>query len=256
MDNFSKKGFHISLFLHAFILVVLVVTFSLSHYSSKQKSQHIFQLEQAPKNKSVSIAPVKSTPSVAASTSSSVTKTSLPPKVSTPSPSSLSKLNTASKTPGKLTQPKMSYEEFVKTQAKPMLKETKAVTAQSIPTPKIKVSDIKTNFEQKLSSAQALNTGTSSSAIVDYQAHLRSAIDFAWKQPEDFSGYTNGALFEFDVDKFGHIRNVRIIQTSGSRIFDESVQQAFTRAGSVKPTPDGRTFSGCRLTFTKKSKVL
>lgn len=254
MDQFSKKGFQISVSLHALLFVVLILAFMLSHCSSRRKSHHVFQLEQVPGKSGAMTAATKPTtpapaiPVVAATPP--VTKAAPVPKESIAKP-----------IPQKVAQEtKMSYQDFVKSQGKPVVKESKVVAAQPVVTPKIQAPDIKKKFEQKLSSVEALNGGVGgivgSGGMGDYQDYVRSVIDSGWRQPEDFSGYTNPALFEFDIDKLGRICNVRVLKSSGSNIFDESVRLAFTRANSLRPTPDGRTFAGCRLTFTKKSKVL
>lgn len=270
MNQFSKKGFHISVLLHALFFAGIISAFLLSHCSAKPRSHHVFLLEASPGKagiKAIETAPKKPTPpsqtkpakpepeKMLASTPKApqVPKTATPPPAMPPNISTIAKPVVAQKAKQ---ETKMSYEDFVKTQGKPVVNESKAVAVQAVTTPKIQAPDIKKNFEQKLSSIAALSnvTGEGGGVVAEYQDYVRSMIDSSWEQPKDFSGYSNGALIEFDIDKFGRICNVRVVKSSGSRIFDESVQHAFTRVGRVKATPDGKALAGCRLTFTKKGK--
>lgn len=280
MDKFSKKGLYISGSLHALFFIALIFAFLLSNCSSKRKQHHVFVLEASPgkmlattaPKKPAAVIPVKpavTTPEKPSAPAPDISPVAVPPPIAktipkpkipstTPPLPTLPKVNTEPKpVVKKVTQEtKMSYEDFVKAQGTPVVKESKAVAVQAVTVPRIQTPDIKKNFEEKLSSIAALSstTGESGGVVAEYQDYVRSMIDSSWEQPKDFSGYSNGALIEFDIDKFGRIYNVRVVKSSGSRIFDESVQHAFARVGGVKATPDGRSLAGCRLTFTKKGK--
>lgn len=270
MNQFSKKGFQISVLLHALFFVGIGFAFLLSQCSSKPRSHHVFLLEASPGKQGINAiktapkkpdapTPIKPAKPELEKMLASVPQSSQVPKAASPTPETPPKVSTIPKpvvVQKAKQEAKMSYEDFVKAQGKPISKEVKTVAVQAVAAPKIQTPDLKKNFEQRLSSIETLNSITEGSGgvVAEYQDYVRSMIDSSWEQPKDFSGYNNGALFEFDIDKFGRIYNVRVVKSSGSRIFDESVQQAFVRVGEVKATPNGRALAGCRLTFTKKGK--
>ncbi|OAI50649.1 hypothetical protein AYO37_00925 [Opitutia bacterium SCGC AG-212-L18] len=229
MNRFLTKGLKISAGLHGFFLLILISGFIFNYFSStKRGPSHVFQLETVPKTSSV---PSKATPVASVETKKNTVKKAVQEK-------------------------KISYNDFVKNQGV-ATKNPKATTpsTQPITAPKIQTADIKKKFEEKLSETQLISPGLSGamdSLLEEYQAYVRSVIDSSWKQPEDFSGYNNETIVEFDVDKLGYLCNIRITKSSGCRIFDQSVEQAFQTAAFIRPTPNGKMLSGCRLTFAKK----
>lgn len=272
MDKFSKKGFYISFSLHAFLFIVLIFGFEFSRFFAKPKQRHVFQLQQLPpKNNTMTAAksvvsnlesisiPSKAPTPIAEKIveSAAATLGSVPPISLAPKTAKTNVIATKPIPPKTSKDTKISYNDFIKSQGKPTSKETKTAVAQTVTSPKIHAPDIKKNFEQKLSSIAIALTSTLKSneeVAAGYQDYVRSLIDASWDQPNDFSGYNNGALIEFDIDKLGYIRNVKIVKSSGSRVFDESVRRAFEKVNSVGGSPDGKEIAGCRLTFTKKIK--
>lgn len=142
----------------------------------------------------------------------------------------------------------ISYNDFIKNK-KPIVKKEKEVklTSKPVEIPKIKATKIETNLQKKLSSINTL----SANDLIEYESYLYSMIDSAWECPKSFQDYKNSALFVFEVDKVGRIIKVRVSQSSGSRVFDESVAQAFKKIVSVKPNPTGKS-TEFQLTFSKK----
>lgn len=230
MNKFLIKGLKISAGLHGFLLLILISSFIFNYFSStKRGPSHVFQLEAGPKTSNVANKPA-------------------------PVASVEIKKNTVKKA---VQEKKISYNDFVKNQgvATKNPKPTTTSTTQSIAAPKIQTADIKKKFEEKFSETQLTSPGLSGAIdglLEEYQAYVRSVIDSSWKQPEDFSGYNNETIVEFDVDKLGYLCNIRITKSSGCRIFDQSVEQAFQTAAFIRPTPNGKMLSGCRLTFAKK----
>ena len=49
------------------------------------------------------------------------------------------------------------------------------------------------------------------------------------------------AKVTFDITASGSILNPRISKSSGDRVFDESVLEAFRRVKSIGPTPNGKS---------------
>lgn len=270
MDRCLKKGLKISAGMHGLCVLVLILVFVLDGLSSKRQApSHVFQLEVGPNNKeSISKEAVRGgvvVKAIAIPEEVKISK-SLPKLVPKPSEKTkpvektavvVQKAQEVQKVQ-KDEEKKISYAEFVKTQSQPVAKESKAAVAQTVTAPKIQMPDMKKRLEEKLSdkggALGSVVSGTNGGILGEYQAYVRSIIDASWEQPRDFSGYNNATLIEFDVDKLGSVLNVRIVKSSGSQIFDESVQKAFGRVTSVMPTPDGKMLAGCRLTFAKKER--
>jgi len=249
MNNASHRALIFSLILHTVFFSVLIGSFLWNNYNDKKVVKHVFKLQQCPKE-------VESKKIVAKVENKIINELKESSKLNQNKENTIekkveNKMEDSVKKAVVKTEI-ISYSDFIKKQ-KPSnntknvkkVKEVKEV-AKNIEVPKISRKSGK-DLQQKLSSL----TTMTANELIDYETYLYAMIDGAWECPKNFEGYKNGALFVFEVDASGRIVKVKMAQTSGSQIFDESVQQAFKKIAIVKPNPCGRA-SEFQLMFSKK----
>lgn len=236
MNNTSRRGLIVSIILHSCFFLILCFSFLWSNFNKKKVVRHTFQLQAIPQNiENIKIVS-KVENKVIVETQKKVVKENR-------------EENKLDKAP--IQKKTITYNDFVKNQnpnsKKQDNKKEEKLTTKTVDIPKIKTGGIENNLQRKLSS---INTLTANE-LIEYETYLYAVIDAAWDCPKRFEGYKNSALFIFEVDVIGHITKVKIVKTSGSELFDESVAMAFKKVASVKPNPTGKT-AEFQLTFSKK----
>lgn len=233
MNNTSRRGLIFSIILHSGFFLLICFSFLWSNVSKKKVVRHTFELQAVPLN-------LENKKIVSKVENKAVIETQ-------------KKVNTEKKEEIKIAKAPndkntISYKDFIKEQ-KPSKKEIKEVKSisKTIEIPKIKTGKVENNLGRKLASIKTFTA----SELIEYESYLYSIIDAAWSCPKNFEGYKNSALFVFEVDMMGHIIKVKLVKTSGSEIFDESVTQAFKKIATVKPNPTGKS-SEFQLMFSKK----
>ncbi len=177
---------------------------------SKKKQVASIQFQPLPKPKTVPLAPAKTPKQVTSSTK--------------PQPSAPAK----SKTP-----PQLSYEEFLKSQAKPPPSGA-SVKSHSLDPAKLR----QALQSSALSQAQALTSGKGD-ALGTYISQMKAVIDTVWNKPSGLKGGIE-ALVEFEVDTQGTVTRYTILKRSQHDLFDASIEAAFQQGWVLPPPPAGR----------------
>lgn len=224
MKDSSKKGIFLAIVLHGLVVFGVVAWVWAGSLSPKKPERHVFKLESVPK-----VAVVKE-----------VNKNEV--KVVTAKP-----VKQKPKEVVKSKKSTISYRDFVKKQGKPKASKPKAVVAKVVVVPKIKTKDVKKVLDEKIKRSARV----SEEALSAYEALVRSRIDAYWEQPGSFLGYQNSAVMDFDIDVSGRIIGVRIVKSSGSATFDESVKNAFEKIGRVGVPPNGKV-NRFEMIFSRK----
>ncbi len=84
----------------------------------------------------------------------------------------------------------------------------------------------------------AIGKGRSRFAL--YEDLLMGAIQAVYKQPPDLSDALEYAvLCQLVLDDEGYVLSYKLLNSSGSEVFDRSAQQALSRLRQVRPPPEG-----------------
>ncbi|PWU06290.1 MAG: hypothetical protein C5B43_02030 [Verrucomicrobia bacterium] len=234
MNTASRRGLIFSIILHCVVILAWGAFYLFKTHSNRKIVKHTFKLQTIPRD-------LEKSKLVAKLENKVVPEKIIKPKNENPIKE---KINPEPKTvkPKKTT---ISYKEFESKQ-KPVKKKEVKTVAQIIEIPKLN-KKIENELERKLLSIQDIKPDD----LIDYENYLYGMVDGAWDCPKKFEGYKNGACFVFEVDVSGRIVKVKMLQTSGSKLFDDSIQEAFRKIAKVRPNPLGKT-AEFQLTFTKK----
>ena len=84
----------------------------------------------------------------------------------------------------------------------------------------------------------AIGKGRSQFAL--YEDLLMGAIQAVYKQPAELSDSLEYAvLCQLVLDEEGYVLSYKLLNSSGSEVFDRSAQQALSRLRQVRPPPEG-----------------
>src|SRR5262245_16813174 len=82
--------------------------------------------------------------------------------------------------------------------------------------------------------------GKGRSRFALYEDLLMGAIQAVYKQPADLSDTLEYAvLCQLVLDEEGYVLSYKLLNSSGSEVFDRSAQQALSRLRQVRPPPEG-----------------
>lgn len=84
-------------------------------------------------------------------------------------------------------------------------------------------------------------------ALSAYFERVKAAVRGAWAKPDGLNDQLRVSV-SFQLSADGRISGARVSSSSGNSIYDQSVLEAFARAGSVGPTPDRKAYP-LRLEF-------
>lgn len=250
----SPGALLLSLALHGAVAAVLLLfTF---YVATRETPPVIFDLVAGPATDPGSLA--------APAAGNAALKVPVPQPVPTPAPLRPEPVARPVKTPAppkpvvKPPPDRISYEEFIKQQGKP-------VPAKSAPAPKpVRVPKIDTagitrgvaggSTEAKGGGGGKALTRAEADAMTVYEAQVRNRLREAHEQvkPEGLGDLVSAEV-EFFVAANGELGNVRISRASGHPDFDASVLAAFRRYLTPGPRPD-RKSDTWRLTFRMKEE--
>ncbi len=163
------------------------------------------------------------------------------PKPKTP-PLSLSKTPQKVDTLGKAkppapakdkSSPKLSYEEFLKSQDKSL---ASIASAKGHSFNQAKLSQALQS--PSLSRAQTIGSGTGS-PLGAYIGQMKAVIDAVWKKPPGLKGGIE-ALVEFEVNAHGAVTRYTILKRSQHALFDASIELVFQSGLILPPPPSGQ----------------
>ena len=215
----ARPDLAISIFFHLLVFFGLLVFF-LVKSCSKEKSVYVFEMVDTMEASPTSVAPqVESKPKSQPSIQQN--KEVAPLK-------------------------RLDYEEFLKENAKskPKPKASVKSTQNEIkPLPKFQV-----QADQPLSSnpSQPIDV----SVLQEYGQYVYKKISAQWIKPGVNSGKNLSVKVKFIVLSTGRIESVKIVQSSGNQIFDNSILTVFKTIAQFKPTPSGK-----KETFTLNFKL-
>ncbi len=132
-----------------------------------------------------------------------------------------------------------SYADFQKQNQKQLQANQKVRSnAKSAPAPGV---DAKGIVDDLLKTASGTNGNKATIAALDaYFARLTNALRAAWEQPDSMVDLLV-AKVSFHLAADGSISRVKIVKTSGSQEYDQSVLDAFSRVRSIGAVPGGKS---------------
>jgi TonB family protein len=150
-------------------------------------------------------------------------------------------------------QERVTIDQFRQTNpARPQPQPPRPTPAPTQPVPRIDTTQITRELNAAITSSQQqaqVNQASSAdqAALSSYFDRIKAAVRGAWAKPHGLHDQLKVEV-RFDVSATGVISNVAVARSSGNSIFDQSVLEAFSRVGSVGPSPDRRPYS-LRLDF-------
>jgi TonB family protein len=131
----------------------------------------------------------------------------------------------------------MNYEQFLKENPRSRVNHADAPS---------KVKPIP-DFEYKVGEIESVKQSTPLNATLlqEYQRSVYSTISSAWNKPRNSTGADLTVRVQFTILSDGTIQSAKIIASSGSQSFDQSILDVFDKISRFKPTPSSRkeTFS-------------
>lgn len=120
----------------------------------------------------------------------------------------------------------------------------------------VETEDLKKDLAKWLKEKPTPETSTPSTsenikilALENYRRAIKPKIERAWQKPSSLSLSHPTTVVEFDLLPSGKIIHLRIIKSSGSATFDNSVKKAFRNVNSLGKVPYGSSLKQLRLTF-------
>lgn len=107
---------------------------------------------------------------------------------------------------------------------------------------KEKLAKVKTTSPRRSTSHTTINTGNQRSSPYSwYNNFIQSKMYSLWRRPtkDAVKRETATTLISFRVYRDGHIENIRLKESSGSKVMDDSTLQAVRAADPLPPLPDG-----------------
>lgn len=229
-DTFKKAFITSSLAHLTFILAILLFSF-FTHFTYKKKVP-VFTLQATSTH------------------SNSQSQTSIKPQTS---PLKQSTAIATTSSPSVQTQ-KISYNDFLKNHPltkNPTKTNPQKTISKTVPSPKSTPSPPAIKSLAELSplpstqfpalSSQVATTPNKSNEFNNYILSVKNCIDLEWQKPNHTSGYTQETIVQFTINPNGILQNFRLIQRSGSKEFDASIEQAFSALPSLPLPPKGQT---------------
>lgn len=215
----TRPDLVISIIFHLLVFFGLLVFF-LVNSCSKEKQLYVFEMIDT----------------------SETTTTSVAPQFEPKTKSLPSTPQTKEMTPIK----RLDYEEFLKENAKPKPKLK--------PSAKAKQNEIKPLPKFQVQPDQPISTNPSQpidvSVLQEYGQYVYKKISAQWNKPGVNAGKNLSVKVQFVVLSTGRIESVKIIQSSGSIAFDNSILTVFKTIAQFKPSPSGK-----KETFTMNFKL-
>lgn len=236
-----QRGFAISIILHGG-LIAMLLCFAFFQTCSKEKERIVFELHTVPQPKTKAVVKKEIIqPRVEKAAEKVVAKE----EKQKPVKEVPKKKVVQSKLKAEVA--KMTYEEFIKKEGEPKVKEKKVAQTTAIKAPKLDVPNLKNVIERAIAPLEGKITEDLNLAYCDW---VRSRVDKVWEHPRDFSNYNQGAIIMFRVLQDGKLGAVTLKRSSGCGTFDKSVLSAFSKVDSFGVPPSG--VCDFELTFMRK----
>ena len=152
--------------------------------------------------------------------------------------------------PAKPKEQLISYADFIKDNPVKQPKPRKLQPSRpTVNVPTINTEKFGINLQSSLTTTDANVSSTLTSAertaLQRYGDQLNRRLNQAWIKPDNFAGKRLVVTVVFDVNRYGHISNIRFNPGSGNATFDKSVMTAFksVSSGGITPTGKGHTFT-------------
>lgn len=248
----SQKAFVFSSLLHALVLGSLAVAAFLPG-CEEEEAPHVFELVSAPAMSN----PLPTAESPPADEAPQLQPARIPdlaemdpldiPEVQpAPAPAPTPKPTPQPK-PKPL--PKVSYTDFIEENPReaPRTQPTPRPRPQ-IERPRISTEELRRDLESivvpRTGEIQVRQmTAAETDLLAAYRDRLKSLLDAAYRKPSGLYGREFSTRVQFTVSTRGVITGVRIVQSSGNEIFDQSVRDAFARVGNVGAPPGGKAIT-------------
>ena len=106
---------------------------------------------------------------------------------------------------------------------------------------KERLSKVKTTSARQPVTRSRVSTGNQQSSYSWYNTFIQSKMYNLWKRPtrDAVKKDTATTLISFRVYRDGHIESIRLKESSGSKIMDDSALQAVRAADPLPPLPEG-----------------
>ena len=244
----SSNAFMLSLTLHVSVVVMLfAVAFVVQQ--SRPPPIHVFELVAGPGNDpNATEAPALGTPD--GEVEVKIPTSPVPPEAK-PVPEEVVKpaVHPETKIPAKTpsqTGPKISYKDFVTKHGQPVpSKPSASASSHATRAPQIKTRGIPGGVAHGSSRSTAGQGGTAltaaqHSALEYYTSRLVTALRQNHEKPPGLSDLLTASVSCL-IGADGTISNVHVERSSGNAAFDQSCIEAFSRVGSIGPTPDGKS---------------
>ncbi len=250
----SPSSILVSVVIHAFAAGMIFLT--TVYVAQQSKPPVVFELVAGPPtapdelvapalgNSAVPVKPDKAREEPPATAPESTVQTAVepPPAPETVSPPKAKPDTSIAKTMKK--SERMSYKEYLKKHPTPKPSATPS-NQRTANVPRIDAQGIASGVRGG-STANTRGGGGGKALTREEQSELNTYISFllsalkeAHEPPPGVSDQLETRV-TFDISASGRISNPRIARSSGNRDFDESVLEAFRKARSIGPTPDGR----------------
>jgi TonB family protein len=142
----------------------------------------------------------------------------------------------------------VSYEEFVRQQARQLERNQRVPEPRPVAVPRIDTTAITRDLQEFARRQTAPGTTAAQLRELDaYIARLIAALRAAHQKPDGLSELLS-AKVSFHIAADGTLSNVRLTRSSGDAAFDSSVIEAFSRVRTVGPVPGRRSYTW-ELTF-------
>ena len=208
----DKRSVRISVVLHLAVFLLISLFFILKTCAPKNEV-HVFQLTEVPQDKS------KYTPKNTRIVEENQSTTVAQKEAQKVKPS----------------LKKIDYESFIK--ENPIKKSVTAQTPTKSKLPTIKL--------KSLSQEPSNYSDSKAGQILDgYQKYLYRTINAKWVKPQSSHSHLGSGLYvtvEFTVLKNGSIQSVQVLESSGNRLFDQSVLSVFKTIKRFNAPPDNQS---------------
>lgn len=148
---------------------------------------------------------------------------------------------------------RVSFEDFMATHGEPKIARPRTRHTLQVEYEEIDIEQIESNlaiiFAENDPEVQQVGIKEGDDILLlGYIDRLRTGINSAWEKPPSLQGKLFRATVRFFVNSRGKIEDVRITKSSGNKIFDKSVIDAFVRFVSIGPPPNAHGYR-VKLTF-------
>ncbi len=252
MSNQSKKGFYYSALLHGVVFLLMAAGTLLSTLLKRPEPPHVFRLSPPPLTDSRKNAvPLAEIEPMRLPMDLPALETAPP----LPKPKPVRKPVVVEKKPEAKA---MSHDQFVKNYSNPKPVKKKNPTTRNNPPPTVIPIDVSGVAEELTRNLSASNSTADSAEVgvpemdrVELQAfqdQVYGLLDRVWKKPQNLSGDQYTATVRFVVTEEGRILFREFLRESGNELFDTSVKNAFSSAGTTGNPPGGQSIQ-MTLTF-------